>query len=50
MVQVIKNAALAGLYLKTKNLTHSDKISSSPETTAYSTVPTRHDGHLKGGR
>jgi hypothetical protein len=34
MVQVIKNAALAG-HLKTK---HSGKILSSPETTAYSTV------------
>jgi len=34
MVQVIKNAALAG-HLKTE---HSVKIPSSPETTAYSTV------------
>jgi hypothetical protein len=38
MVQVIKNAALAGLYLETGNLTNSDKIPSSPETMAYSTV------------
>jgi hypothetical protein len=38
MVQVIKNAALAGLYLETWNLTNSGKILSSPETTAYSTV------------
>jgi hypothetical protein len=34
MVQVIKNAALAG-HLKTE---HSVKIPSSPETMAYSTV------------
>jgi len=34
MVQVIKNAALAG-HLKTE---HSGKILSSPETTPYSTV------------
>jgi hypothetical protein len=33
MVQVIKNAALAGLYLETGNLTNSGKILSSPETT-----------------
>jgi hypothetical protein len=32
MVQVIKNAALAEPYLETGNLTHSDKIPSSPET------------------
>jgi hypothetical protein len=38
MVQVIKNAALAGLYLETGNLTNSGKIRSSTETTAYSTV------------
>jgi hypothetical protein len=38
MVQVIKNAALAGLYLETWNLTNSGKILSSPETTPYSTV------------
>jgi hypothetical protein len=38
MVQVIKNAALAGLYLETGNLTNSGKILSSPKTTAYSTV------------
>jgi hypothetical protein len=38
MVQVIKNAALAGLYLETGNLTNSGKILSSPETMAYSTV------------
>jgi len=38
MVQAIKNAALAGLYLKTGNLTNSGKTLSSPETTAYSTV------------
>jgi len=34
MVQVIKNAALAGLYLETGNLTNSGKIPSSPEPTA----------------
>jgi len=38
MVQVIKNAALAGLYLETGNLTNSGKILTSPETTTYSTV------------
>jgi hypothetical protein len=38
MVQVIKNAALAGLNLETE---HSVKIPSSPETMAYSTLPTR---------
>jgi len=38
MVQVIKNSALAGLYLETGNLANSGGKSSSPETTAYSTV------------
>ena len=38
---MIKNAALAGLYLETWNLTNSDKTLSSPETMTYSTVPTR---------
>jgi hypothetical protein len=41
MVRVIKNVALAGLYLETGNLTNSGKIPSLPETMAYSTVPTR---------
>jgi predicted flap endonuclease-1-like 5' DNA nuclease len=48
MVQAIKNAALAGLYLKTGNLTNSGKTLSSPETTAYSTVPTRCRQDLRG--
>jgi hypothetical protein len=50
MVQVIKNVALAGLYLEIWNLTNTGKILSSPETTAYPTVPTRHEEHWKGGR
>jgi hypothetical protein len=38
MVQVIKNATLAGLYLETGYLPNSGKILSSPEMTPYSTV------------